>query len=221
MTEAEREAFVLGQTAPAAPPLAPEITLHLASAITPIWEATEASLARSGVEPPYWAFAWPGGQALARFVLDDAALVRGKRVLDFAAGCGLAAIAAAKAGAAHVLAAELDPLAATAARLNAAANGVAIETVAADLLATPPSGWDVILAGDVCYEARMTARVIPWLRQAADAGTLVLLADPGRAYLPSEGIEALASYDVPVTRELEDRELRRTVIYRLSGTSAA
>ena len=107
-------------------------------------------------------------------------------------------------------------------RESAASVGrVAIETVAADLLAAPPWAWDVILAGDVCYEARMTARVIPWLRQAADAGTLVLLADPGRAYLPSEGIEALASYDVPVTRELEDRELRRTVIYRLSGTSAA
>ncbi|WP_144185932.1 class I SAM-dependent methyltransferase [Elioraea rosea] len=221
MTEAEREAFVLGQTAPAAPPLVPEVTLHLASAITPIWEATEVSLARSGVEPPYWAFAWPGGQALARFVLDDPALVRDRRVLDFAAGCGLAAIAAAKAGAAHVLAAELDPLAATAARLNAAANGVAIETEASNLLAAPPSGWDVILAGDVCYEARMTARVVPWLRQAADAGTLVLLADPGRAYLPRGGIEAVAAYDVPVTRELEDRELRRTVIYRLSGTSGA
>ncbi len=220
MTEEEREAFVLGQTAPAAPPLVPEITLRLASAITPIWEATEASLERSGVEPPYWAFAWPGGQALARFVLDDPSLVRERRVLDFASGCGVAAIAAGLAGAAHVLAAELDPLAATAARLNAARNGVTVETVASDLVAAPPGRWDVILAGDVCYEARMTARVIPWLRAAAASGAVVLLADPGRAYLPHEGIEALAVFDVPVTRELEDREMRRTVIYRLSGTSA-
>jgi predicted nicotinamide N-methyase len=215
VTKAEAEAFVLAQTAPGRLPLVPEITLHLASAITPIWQATEAALAEAGLEPPYWAFAWPGGQALARHVLDRPNAVRGRSVLDFAAGCGLAAIAAARAGAARVVAAELDPLAATAARLNAAANHVAIETVAADLCASPPGAWDVILAGDVCYDARMTARVVPWLRAAAGRGTLVLLADPGRAYLPREGIAPLAAYDVPVTRELEDREMRRTTVYRL------
>ncbi|MCU0984727.1 MAG: 50S ribosomal protein L11 methyltransferase [Acetobacteraceae bacterium] len=215
MTEAEREAFILSQTAPAAAPLVPELTLRLATALTPIWQATEESLARANVEPPYWAFAWPGGQALARHVLDHPALVRGRTVLDFAAGCGIAAIAAARAGASRVVAAELDPLAATVARLNAAANGVTIETLADDLTTRPPSGWEVILAGDVCYDSRMTARVIPWLRTAAGLGALVLLADPGRAYLPREGLETLAAHDVAVTRELEDRDIRTTTIYRL------
>lgn len=223
MTEAEREALILGQTAPATAPLVPELTLHLAGQLTPIWQATEESLARANVEPPYWAFAWPGGQALARHVLDHPSLVAGLTVLDFAAGCGIAAIAAARAGAARVLAAELDPLATTAARLNAAANGVAIAAVADDLTARPAEGWNVILAGDVCYDARMTARIIPWLRAAAGAGAMVLIADPGRAYLPREGLEAIATYDVAVTRELEDRDVRRTTLYRvlaLSGSSA-
>lgn len=220
MTEAEREAFILGQTAPAAAPLVPEVTLRLATQLTPIWQATEESLAHAQVEPPYWAFAWPGGQALARHVLDHPALVTGRAVLDFAAGCGLAAIAAARAGAARVVAAELDPLAATVARLNAAANGVAIETMTGDLTTHPAAGWEVILAGDICYDARMTARVIPWLRAAAGMGALVLLADPGRAYLPREGLDRLAVYDVPVTRELEDREMRTTTIYRLLPAGA-
>ena len=218
MTEAEAEAFILAQTAAGRPPLVPEITLHLASAIAPIWQATEAALAEAGIEPPYWAFAWPGGQALARHVLDRPETVRGRSVLDFAAGCGLAAIAAARAGAARVAAAERDTLAAVAARLNAAANHVVIKTITADVCASPPGAWDVILAGDVCYDARMTARVVPWLRTAAGRGTLVLLADPGRAYLPREGLEPLAAYDVAVTRELEDREVRRTTVFRLSGT---
>lgn len=220
MTEAEREAFILGQTAPATAPLVPEVTLRLAMQLTPIWQATEESLAHAQVEPPYWAFAWPGGQALARHVLDHPALVAGRAVLDFAAGCGLAAIAAARAGAARVVAAELDPLAATVARLNAAANGVAIETMTGDLTARPAAGWEVILAGDICYDARMTARVIPWLRAAAGMGALVLLADPGRAYLPREGLDRLAVYDVPVTRELEDREMRTTTLYRLLPAGA-
>ncbi len=222
MTEAEREVFILGQTAPATAPLVPEVTLRLATRLTPIWEATEESLARAQVEPPYWAFAWPGGQVLARHVLDHPALVAGRCVLDFAAGCGIAAIAAARAGASRVVAAELDPLAATVARLNAAANGVAIEAMTGDLTTQPVAGWDVILAGDICYDARMTARVIPWLRGAADSGTLVLLADPGRAYLPREGLERLAVHEVAVTRELEDRDVRITTIYRvraLSGSS--
>jgi predicted nicotinamide N-methyase len=215
VTEAEREAFILGQTAPAAAPLVPEVTLRLATALTPIWEATEESLARANVEPPYWAFAWPGSQALARHVLDAPSLVRGHRVLDFAAGCGLAAIAAALAGASASVAAELDPMAATAARINATANGVTIEAVADDLTTRPAAGWHVILAGDVCYDARMTARIIPWLRAAAAGGTTVLLADPGRAYLPRDGLVRLAAYEVPVMRELEDRDTRTTTLYQL------
>jgi predicted nicotinamide N-methyase len=206
-------AFVTGQTAIGRAPLVPELALHLASEITPIWQATEASLAREGVEPPYWAFAWPGGQALARFVLDDPARVEGRRVLDLAAGGGIAAIAAARARA-TVTAAEIDPLAAAAIRANAALNGVELAVALGDPLLRPAEA-EVILAGDVCYEARMTARVVPWLRAAAGHGVAVLLADPGRAYLPREGLEALARYDVPVTRELEDRLIRETTVYRV------
>jgi predicted nicotinamide N-methyase len=206
-------AFVAAQTAIGRAPLVPELELHLASELTPIWQATEASLAREGVEPPYWAFAWPGGQALARFVLDDPAQVASRRVLDLAAGCGIAAIAAARAGA-TVTAAEIDPLAAAAIRANAALNRVALSVVLGDALLAPAQA-EVILAGDVCYEARMSARVVPWLRAAAGRGAAVLLADPGRAYLPREGLEVVARYDVPVTRELEDRLVRETTVYRV------
>ncbi len=213
MTPEAAAAFVVGQTAIDRAPLVPELALHLASEITPIWQASEASLARQGVEPPYWAFAWPGGQALARFVLDDPAQVAGRRVLDLAAGGGIAAIAAARAGA-SVTAAEIDPLAAAAIRANAALNGVEIAVALGDPL-RHPAETEVILAGDVCYEARMTARVVPWLREAARRGVAVLLADPGRAYLPREGLEALARYEVAVTRELEDRLVRETTVYRV------
>jgi predicted nicotinamide N-methyase len=215
VTDAEAEEFVLAQTLPRPAPLVPELTLRLASAITPLWHATEARLAASGLEPPYWAFAWPGGQALARHVLDHPSLVCGRTVLDFAAGSGIAAIAAARAGAGRAIAAELDPLATAAARINAAANRVVIETVTADLCAAPPERWDVILAGDVCYDARMTAKILPWLSDAAARGATVLIADPGRAYLPRQGLEALAAYEVAVSRELEDQDVRRTVVYRL------
>ena len=205
-------AFIAAHTRLARPPLVPEIVLHLATEITPIWQASEAFLAQHNIEPPFWAFAWPGSQALARHVLDNPALVRGRRVLDFAAGGGLAAIACAMAGASAVDAAEIDPMAAAAAVLNAEANGVAVTALAEDLVGVP-CRWDVILCGDVCYEAPMTGHILPWLRQMAGSAT-VLLADPGRAYLP-EGLVRLASYDVPTSRELEDREMRRTVLYRL------
>ena len=213
MTPEAAAEFVLGQTAISRAPLVPELALHLASEITPIWQASEQSLAREGVEPPYWAFAWPGGQALARFVLDDPPRVAGRRVLDLAAGGGIAGIAAARAGAA-VTAAEIDPLAAAAIRANAALNGVEITVALGDPL-RHPAETEVILAGDVCSEARMTARVVPWLREAASRGLAVLLADPGRAYLPGEGLEPLVRYQVPVTRELEDRLVRETTVYRV------
>lgn len=214
MTPQAAAAFVVAQTAIGRAPLVPELALHLASEITPIWQATEESLARAGVEPPYWAFAWPGGQALARFVLDDPAQVAGRRVLDLAAGGGIAAIAAARAGAAEVTAAEIDPLAAAAIRANATLNGVDVAVALADPLLAPPAA-EVILAGDVCYEARMSARVVPWLRAGAARGIVVLLADPGRAYLPREGLVPLARYEVAVTRELEDRLVRVTTVYRV------
>jgi predicted nicotinamide N-methyase len=211
------EAFILAQTAPARAPLVPEVELHLATAITPIWQATEEWLAQEGIEPPFWAFAWPGSQALARMVLDRPSLVAGRRVLDFAAGCGLAAIAAAMAGAAVVEAAEIDPLALAATRLNAARNGVAVETPEGDVVGSP-CRWDTVLAGDICYEAPMTRHILPWLRGLAAAGAEVFLADPGRAYVPREGLMAVARFVVPVTRELEDRETREVTIHRLLPT---
>ncbi len=208
------EAFIAAHTRRSRTALVPEIALHLATEITPIWHASEAWLARANVDPPFWAFAWPGGQALARHVLDNPALVAGRRVLDFAAGGGIAAIACALAGA-TVEAADIDPMAAAATRLNAAANEAAVTALAADVVGQA-NRWDIILCGDVCYEAPMSAHILPWLRAMA-AVTEVWIADPGRAYLPGDGMTAFASYDVPTSLELEDRVSRRTVLYRLAG----
>ncbi len=220
---ADPAAFILAQTVVARPPLVPEIRLHLATEITPIWQASEASLAASNLPPPYWAFAWPGGQAIARYLLDNPALVRGRAVLDFAAGSGLVAIAARLGGAARAVANDIDAVAATAVALNAALNGVTVETDATDLLdgdmpGGGGAGFDLVLAGDVCYERPMAERVTRWVRRLAANGVDVLLADPGRAYLPTEGLVELARYDVRTSLELEDRELRETVIYRLDPT---
>lgn len=206
-------AFVRSQTTLDRTSFVPEITLHLASAITPIWQATEAWLAERNMDPPFWAFAWPGGQALARYVLDNPASIAGCRVLDFAAGSGIAAIACALAGARAIEAAEIDPLARAAIALNAVANGVSVALPDADIVGAD-CRWDVILCGDVCYEAPMTARMLPWLRRMArDAA--VWIADPGRAYLPAEGLSAFASYRVPTTLELEDRTERTVTLYRV------
>ena len=210
----EHAQFVVAETALAAPPLVPEIRLYLASEITPLWQATEARLAETGTPPPYWAFAWPGGQAIARQLLDQPVLVAGRRVLDFAAGSGLAAIAAAKAGASAVEAAEIDPLAGAAIALNAAANGVRVAWRDADLVGSDER-WDVVLAGDICYERPMAERVMLWLRRLAGQGCLVLMGDPGRSYLPDRGLARLASHVVPTSRELEDRTERETVIWRV------
>ena len=209
----KHDAFIRANTAATRPPLVPEITLLLATEITPIWQATETWLAQANVDPPFWAFAWPGGQATARHILDHPALVRGRRVLDFAAGCGIAAIACAKAGAV-VEAAEIDPMALAACRLNAQANGVEIGLLGEDVVGQA-CRWDLILCGDVCYEAPMTQHILPWLREMAGACE-VWLADPGRAYLPA-GLQAFASYDVPTSLELEDRVLRPTRLLRLLG----
>jgi predicted nicotinamide N-methyase len=213
------ERFVHANTAVAAAPLVPEIRLHLATEVTPLWQATESELARKGLEPPFWAFAWPGGQALARHVLDHPELVQGRRVLDIAAGSGIAAIAAARAGAAQVVANEIDEFAAAALALNARINRAAVEISRRDLLGGGSDGFDLILAGDVCYERPMSDRMVPWLRARAAEGALVLLGDPGRAYLPSAGLVALARYDVPTTLELEDRTLRQTVVWRVEPDS--
>ena len=207
--------FTRDNTAIAAPPLVPEIRLHLAAEITPIWQATEATLARVGLPPPFWAFAWAGGQALARFLLDHRELVAGKALLDFGAGSGLVAIAARMAGADPVLAAEVDPFAATAIALNAAVNRVEIATTTQDLVGTEQPDWQVVTAGDVCYERAMADRVIRWLRRLAGQGALVLIGDPGRAYLPAEGLVERARYLVPTSRELEDRDSRDGVIWEV------
>ncbi|MGE0745464.1 MAG: methyltransferase [Rhodospirillales bacterium] len=226
----DRDDFIRANTALAAPPLVPELRLWLASEITPIWEATEAMLAQSGVAPPFWAFPWVGGQAVARHILDHPALVAGRRVLDFAAGSGLGAIAAARAGAAVVAANEIDPVAAAAIAMNAAANGFGWRQLGEgapttqeilidihDRVGLTDLPYDVVIAGDVCYEQPMAARVAAWLTALAEAGVVVLMGDPGRNYLPASGLQALAAYDVPTTREIEDREVRRTVVYRVTG----
>jgi len=211
---ADPRAFILTQTVIAAPPLTPEIRLHLATEITPIWEATEANLTQMNLAPPYWAFAWAGGQALTRFLLDHPDWVKGKRVLDFAAGSGLSAIGAAKAGASLVEAAEIDDYAIAAIALNARINDVAINLVREDLVGIAPR-WDVVLAGDVCYERPMAERVIAWFRALASRGVAVLMGDPGRAYLPQSGLVELARYQVPTSLELEDRMMRETIVWRL------
>lgn len=213
MTGADPLAFIRANTSRGTAPLVPEITLHLATEITPIWQATEDWLRERALQPPYWAFAWPGGQALARHVLDNPGLVAGGRVLDFAAGGGIAAIACARAGAAFVEAAEIDNFARAAIRLNAAANGVCLNVAEGDVVGSA-CRWDIILCGDVCYEAPMTAHILPWLREMARAAR-VWIADPGRAYLPKSGLFPLARYRVPTSMELEDRIEREVVLYQL------
>ncbi len=209
--------FVHANTAIATPPLVPEIRLHLATEITPIWQASEDTLARGQVPPPFWAFPWAGGQALARHVLDHRDIVAGKRVLDFGAGSGLAAIAAARAGAARVTAAEIDDFAAAAVALNADLNGVVVEVETADLIGTSARSWDVVLVGDMCYEQPLADRLTAWLRMLARDGIMVLLGDPGRSYVPRSGLTALARYTVATSRELEDRESREGVVWRVEA----
>ncbi len=207
--------FIRAHTVLSHAPLVPEIALHLAAEITPIWQASEAWLQQANVDPPFWAFAWPGGQALARHVLDHPQTVRGHRVLDFAAGCGIAAIACAMAGAATIEAAEIDSMAIAAILANARANHATIGTLAEDIVGQP-CRWDLILCGDVCYEAPMTRHIMPWLRDMATTCE-VWIADPGRAYLPLNGLVLLGEYDVPTSLELEDRVLRQTRLYRIEA----
>ena len=207
--------FVQRNTAIVAPPLVPEIRLHLATAITPLWQATEETLARGAVPPPYWAFAWAGGQALARYLLDHPETVRGREVLDIGSGSGIVAIAAAKAGASRVVAAEIDHFAAAAIALNMALNGVTIRIETRDLLDRAAAGWGVALAGDICYEEPMSSRAMALLRRIAARGRLALLGDPGRSYLPRSGLVERARYTVSTSRELEDRDEREGVVWQV------
>jgi predicted nicotinamide N-methyase len=206
------ETFIRANTVLATAHHVPEIRLHLATEITPIWQASETWLAERNIDPPFWAFAWPGGQALARHVLDNPSLAAGKRVLDFAAGGGIAAIACALAGAAHVEAAEIDDLALAAIALNAAANNVSVLPTG-DVVGAP-CRWDLILCGDVCYEAAMTGHIMPWLTAMARTAD-VWIADPGRAYLPASGLAKLANFRIATTIELEDRIWRDVTLYRV------
>ncbi len=211
----DRAAFIRANTAVETPPLTPEIRLWLANEAIPLWEAGEAELAATGLPPPFWAFAWAGGQALARYLLDHTDEVAGKRVLDFAAGSGLQAIAAAMAGAAEVTASEVDAFATAAIRLNAALNGVEIAVVEGDVIDRERTDWDLVLAGDVFYERDLAARVEPWLRRLAGDGITVLVGDPGRGFLPKAGLERVIAYAVKTDRALEDTDLRNAVVWRL------
>ncbi|TAJ28809.1 methyltransferase [Bosea sp. (in: a-proteobacteria)] len=195
-------------------PHAPEISLHVAQEATELWQKTEGELAVIGLPPPFWAFAWAGGQALARYLLDNPKLVSGRRVLDFASGSGLVAIAAAKAGAGSVEACDIDAFAAAAIGLNAKANGATVAARLADLVGQD-EGWEVICAGDVCYERAMAEAVIGWLEGLSRRGATVLIGDPGRSYLPRGRLQEVATYQVPVTRALEDAEIKRSSVWRL------
>jgi predicted nicotinamide N-methyase len=209
----DRAAFIRAHTRLLPVPHAPEISLFLADEATELWLKTEEELGELGLPPPFWAFAWAGGQALARYVLDRPGLVAAGQVLDFAAGSGLVAIAAAKAGAGIVEASDIDPFAAEAMRLNAAANGVPIEVRLGDLVGRD-EGWETVLVGDVWYERETAERVTEWLARLHGRGALVLIGDPGRSYLPKDRLEALATYEVPVTRDLEDAEIKRSSVWR-------
>ncbi|WP_189343311.1 MULTISPECIES: methyltransferase [unclassified Mesorhizobium] len=215
LTPKSAKKFILDNTALMAPPHVPEVLLHLADEAHDLWLRTEEELAEIGLPPPFWAFAWAGGQGLARYVLDNPGAVRGRRVLDFASGSGLVAIAAMKAGARQAIAADIDPFCETAIALNLEANGVEAQFLGKDCVGTD-DGWDVVLAGDVFYDKAFADRLLPWFTSLRARGAEVFVGDPGRAYLPRSGLQSLAVYQVPVTRVLEDAEVKRTTVWRLA-----
>jgi predicted nicotinamide N-methyase len=214
-TPARRE-FILANTKLMPVPLVPEVRLHLAHEAVPLWQKTEEELGQMGLPPPFWAFAWAGGQALARYVLDNPDVVRGKTVIDLASGSGLVGIAAIRAGARSVLAADIDHFALEAIRLNAESNAVEMAAVADDLLQAAAPAAGAILVGDLFYERDLAQRLLAWLLAAHQQGADVLIGDPGRSYLPRERLVAVASYRVPVTRDLEDAEIKNTSVWRLA-----
>ena len=211
--------FIRSNTTLMPVPLVPEIRLHLAAESLPIWQKAEEELGAMNVPPPYWAFAWAGGQALARYLIDNPAVVAGRCIIDLGSGSGLTAIAAKKTGAAHVLATDIDPHALAAIGLNAAANGITVEASQQDPLAAPVGTFDVVLAGDMFYERPLAERVLTFLDAAGKSGAQVLVGDPGRSYFPKDRFRQVASYSVPVTRELEDAEIKRTAVWELLSLS--
>ena len=220
--------FVLAHTAVVAPPLLPELPLHLATEMTPLWHATEKDFAAHGIEPPFWAFAWAGGQGLARFLLDEPSVVRGRRVVDFAAGSGLVALAAARAGAAAVISIDRDPLAVAAMQLNAERLGLRIDVRLGDVLdgvgasGSLLAGLDeaeVVTAGDVCYDAAWAPRALGWLRAQAGRGALVLLGDPGRLYAPRAGLVEVARYRIESIDDVDAEPTSTGVVFRLDAVA--
>jgi predicted nicotinamide N-methyase len=209
---ADRRAFIRANTRIRHPPLAPTIALRLAYEATELWQKTEDELGKIGLPPPFWAFAWAGGQALARHILDQPELARAKRVLDFASGSGLVAIAAMQAGAARVEACDIDEYAIAAIDLNAGLNNVAVAARLANLIGAD-EGWDVVLAGDVFYQKDLADAVTPWLADLARRGALVLIGDPRRSYLALDRLRPIAEFSVPVTRALEDAEIKRAAVF--------
>jgi len=213
----DRRAFILENTRLLAPPLAPELRLHLADEAVALWAKTEEDLGQMGLPPPFWAFAWAGGQALARYLYEHPDIVRGKRVLDFASGSGLVAIAAAKCGASRVEASEIDEFALAAIALNADINGVDVAVRPGSLIGAAED-WQVVLAGDVSYELDMARATTDWLKSLAKRGADVLIGDPGRTYLARDQLALQAEYCVPVTRALEDSEIKRSGVYRFASS---
>jgi predicted nicotinamide N-methyase len=210
---ADPRAFILTHTSLQSPPHTPELRLHLADEVTPIWKLTEEALGELGLPPPFWAFAWAGGQAVARWLLDNPDWVKGREVVDFAAGGGIGAIASMRAGARKALAADIDRFCEAAVALNAEANGAVVAFTRENLLDAPPPPAEVILAGDIFYEKPLADQVHAWLRRAHLAGSRVLLGDPGRTYFDPTGLVRLADYRVPTTRELEDAAVKRTGVW--------
>jgi predicted nicotinamide N-methyase len=214
VTPKDRVEFIRSNTRLMTPPLVPEVRLHLAHEALPLWEKTEEELQQIGLPVPFWAFAWAGGQALARYILDNPQLCTGKHVLDFASGSGLVAIAAAKAGAARVTACDIDLFAEAAIGLNAAENAVSLDCICRDLIGEDED-WPVVLAGDIFYEEPLADRLLTWFRRLAARGATVLIGDPGRTYLPKDQLSECALYNVPVTRALEDQEIKKTRVWQL------
>ena len=207
--------FIRANTQLMSPPLVPEIRLHLAEESLPIWQKTEDELGAMNVAPPYWAFAWAGGQAVARYLIDEPGLVAGRSVLDLGSGSGMTAIAARMAGARDLLAADIDVIAGAAVGLNAAANDVAVGFTAVDLLAAAPGRFDTIIVGDMFYERELAARVLTFIEAAVARGSVIVIGDPQRSYFPRNRFARIAEYQVPVTRELEDSEIKHTTVWRL------